>query len=137
MVKSMSKFSLDPSFVSSTMSMELPCWPSSLKLRVRISRDFCFHSDTSFLDEGTWNVMCLCGVSSMPFALALALGSVLLKVSMVSLPMGFLGARSSTSALARFRLPIEAFSCRTLRFIPVTSTGTASSSLLSEARVFW
>lgn len=133
----MSKFSLDSSFVSSTTSMELPCWPFSLKLKLLISRDFCFHSDTSCLDEGTWNVMCRCAGSSVPFALALALGSVLLNVSMVSLPMGFRGASSSTSALARFRLPIEAFSRRTLRFSPATSTGAVSSSLLSDACAFW
>lgn len=133
----MSKFSLDSSFASSTTSMEPPCWPSSLKLKVLISKDFCFHSETSCLDEGTWNVMCRCAGSSMPFTLALALGSVLLKVSIVSLPMGFRGASSSTSALARFRLPTEAFSRRTLRFNPLTSTGAASSSLLSDACAFW
>lgn len=108
---------------------------SSGKLPPRISIDFCFHSDTSCWDlmgssgTGTGTVTRrLVGSSG-----AVARGSVLLKVTMVSLPIGLRGASSSTSTLALFKLPREVFSRCTGRFSPSRDAGDVISSLLSEA----
>lgn len=67
-------------------------------------------------------------IGLLPFATR---GKVLLKVTMVSLPMGRLVARSSTSALARLREARDAFSLLTLLRAPDPKP-TPSSSLLSD-----
>lgn len=69
----------------------------------------------------------------LPFATR---GKVLLKVTMVSLPMGPRVARSSTSALARFRDARDAFSLLTLLRAPDPSAAPSSSLLSDTLGVF-
>lgn len=126
---------LSSSVVSSPRS-ESSLLPSSLcRLALRISKDFCFHSETSWCERigstGTGTVTSRLAGSSGPAAVAR--GKVLLNVTIVSLPIGLRGARSSTSTLARFRLPNDAFSRWMGRFKPSKEDGDVISSLLSEA----
>lgn len=126
---------LSSSVVVSSPVSEPSLLPSSLgRLALRISNDFCFHSVTSWCEcmgsTGTGTVTRRLVGSSGP---AVARGKVLLNVTMVSLPMGLRGARSSTSTLARFKLPKDAFSRWMGRFRASKEDGAVISSLLSDA----